>query len=236
MKINPYSNPFIVIEGIDGCGKSTLIEGIKKWDKKHGIGSIFTKEPTDGPIGATIRRILNNNGCDVKGRKFSPEELQGLYILDRLEHRQAEAAFLEKYPIFSDRDFISTIAYGVGGEVGFRWILKEHEEILNDYFFAPDLALILDLPAEEAVERLREKGKKADYFEKLEFLKEVRNGYLSFPRLIDEIYPDVELPCAVINASQSPEKVLKDSLFWIDKCFQEKLEVTEYIKIFKKGR
>ncbi len=236
MKINPYKYPFIVVEGIDGCGKSTLIEGIKKWDKENDIGSIFTKEPTDGKIGQMIREILDYNGCENNGRKVSAETLQVLYIKDRLEHRQIETAFLEYYPIISDRDFSSTFSYYYAshGNLGPVWISKKHEEILGDYFFTPDLVIILDLSAEEAIERFEKSGKKMDYFEKLEFLKKVRDGYLAFPRLIQEIYPRVGMDIIVVDAMQSPEEVFTESLYWIDKCFQAKLEATEYLKIFKK--
>ncbi len=226
MKINPYKYkyPFIVIEGIDGCGKSTLIEGIKKWDKKHGVGSIFTKEPTDGEIGQKIRKILNNGGYDDKEKIVIDTELQGLYIRDRRGHRKSEAALLESYSVISDRDFVSTFAYGMAEGVDSQWIFSGHEFILGEYFFVPDLILILDLPAEDAINRLKKSDKGLDYFEKLEFLKKVRDVYLAFPGLIDEIYPDADLPCAFIRASQSPEKVLEDSLFWVNKCFQKKLK------------
>lgn len=234
MKINPYPNPFIVIEGIDGCGKSTLIEGLQKWDKKNGIGAIFTREPTDGDWGKIVRDILDNHGYDVNGDKVHSKGLQALYIKDRLEHRKNEVAFLQKYSIFSDRDFVSTFAYGMASGLAFHWVIGTHEDILGDYFFVPDLVIILDLPAEEAIKRIKKSGKEADYFEKLEFLKKVRDHYLAFPRLIDEYYPNIALHCAVIQASQPPKKILEDSLFWIDRCFQKKLEATQYIKIFKK--
>ena len=236
MKINPYKYPFIVIEGIDGCGKSTLIEMLQKWDEKNGIGGIFTKEPTDGEIGQRIRMILDNDGRDDKGHKVSAESLQVLYIKDRLEHRQSEAAFLEMYSVFTDRDYPSTLSYYYAshGNLGFKWILSKHEKILGDYFFIPDLVIILDLQAEEAIKRIKKTGKKMDFFEKLEFLRLVRDGYLVFPRLIQEIYPESEMHIAVTDATQSPEKVFKDSLVWIDKCFQKKLEAAKYIKIFKK--
>ena len=234
MKINPYPKPFIVIEGPDGCGKSTLIEGLEKWDKKNGIGAIFTKEPTDGKWGQMIRIILQNDGRDIMGDKIYPEDLQRLYIKDRLEHRQAEAAFLEKYSVFSDRDFPSTMAYGMAEGLESGWILEEHENIMGEYFFAPDLVIILDLPVEEAIKRIKKSRKETDYFEKLEFLKRVREAYLSFPRLIQEIYPRVGMDIVIVDAMPSPAEILKNSLFWIDKCFQEKLEATQYIKIFKK--
>ncbi len=223
MKINPYKYPFIVIEGIDGCGKSTLIEGIKKWDEKYGIGSILTKEPTDGYWGKMIRMILDNDGYDITGEKVSPKNLQTLYINDRLEHRISEAAFLEMYSLFSDRDFPSTVAYGVAAGLSRQWILQKHEEILRDYFFVPDLVLILDLSAEEAMERLKKTHKQLDYFEKLVFLKKIRESYLAFAMTMGR--PPVgmgEMNIQIIDAAPSPKKILKNVIPIIEEVFKEK--------------
>ncbi len=235
MKINPYKYPFIAIEGIDGCGKSTLMEKLEKWDKDRSVGSIFTKEPTDGDWGQLIRLILKNDGYDISGKKIKPNELQKVYIWDRLEHRQVESAFLEKYPIFSDRDFPSTMAYGMAEGLEPWWILRKHEEIMGEYFFAPDLILILDLPAEEAIKRIKKSGKEADYFEKkLVLQKKIRDSYLSFSGLMKEYYSDIRINIQIIDAMPSPAEILKASLVWIDKVFQEKLEATQYKKIFEK--
>ncbi len=235
MKINPYKYPFIDFEGIDGCGKSTLIEMLKVWDKKYSLNSVFTEEPTEKFLpGQKIHKILHNAFCHEDGRKVSADEFERFYIFDRLESRKEESIVLPKQPVFKSRDFPSTTCYSMALGLNFRWSLSEHEKILNDLFFVPDLILILDLPAEEAVERLKKTGKKTDYFEKLAFLKEVRFGYEAFPRMIKDSYPNVRMHIVRIDATQSPEEVLERSLFWIDKCFQRKLEATEYIKIFKK--
>ncbi len=238
MKINPYKYPFIAIEGIDGGGKSKLLEKIQEWDKKYNLNSVFTEEPTEKFLpGQKIHKILRNDFCDENGRKMSADEFERLYVFDRLESRKEESIVLPKQPVFKSRDFPSTPCYSVALGLSLRWSLSEHEKILGDLFFAPDLILILDLSAEEAVKRMELSNKSRDYFEKkLEFLKKVRDAYLAFPRWIDGFYPDVELPCAVLNASQPPEGIFTDSLFWIDKTFQEKLEATEYIKIFKGGK
>lgn len=210
MKINPYPFPFIAIEGIDDCGKTTLIEGFKKlWPDPDSVeGFLFTKEPTDGEYGRKIRKILNNNGYDENGRKLVPGELQRLYIQDRLEHRQSETVFLEKYPIISDRDFLSTFAYGIAEGLDLGWIFLEHEKILGDYFFVPDMIIILDLSAEEAEERSRKSGKKMDHFEKeIQFRNKLRRVYLSLSQM-PRWNGVINLNVRIIDASPAPKKIL----------------------------
>lgn len=212
MKTNPHPFPLIAIEGIDGCGKTTLIEGLKKWDKKNKIGAIFTKEPTNGPFGQKIRKILNNHGCDENGRRLEPHEFQELYIYDRVEHREAESVFLGEYPLVSDRDFVSTVVYGEAGGVSPRLLLEKHESILGKLFFVPDLVVILDLRVEEAMKRNKKAGKTEDDFAKLAFQKKVSEAYLGFPQIMKRFYPDVEMAILIINASKSPEEVLEQTI------------------------
>lgn len=236
MRANPYKYPFIAIEGIDGCGKSTVIEYLKKWDEENKIGSIFTGEPTNGEWGQNIRSLLKRDRCNYKGEKVSPDDFQKLYIQDRLDHRENEAVFLEKYPIITSRDCLSMV-YGIAEGVSLSWLIEQHHKILGERFFIPDLFLILDLSPEEALKRIIKSGRKADYFEKnFEFQKKVRETYLSFPRLISEACPDNEMYIRIINAWPPAEKVFEACLPWIKKIFKEKLEKEEYAAIFESRR
>lgn len=219
MRVNPYQYPFIAIEGPDDCGKSTLIKKLQSFDRN----SIFTKEPTDGPLGQEIREILKNNGFDKNGRKITAEELQLLYIKDRLEHRENEAGFLEKYPIFSDRDFISTMAYGMAEGLSPYWILNTLNDVIGEYFFVPDLTLILNLSVKEAMKRAGKSGKKADYFEeKLALRKRINVAYLAFPFLMGKINREVKMNVRIIDASKTPEEVFDEAIRFIAGVFSDK--------------
>jgi len=240
MRTNPYKYPFITIEGIDGCGKSTVIEYLKKWDEENKIGSIFTGEPTNREWGQVFRNLLKHDGYNIRGEKVSPQDLQLVCINDRLDHRKNEAIFLEQYPIITGRDCPSMV-YGVAEGVSLNWLIEKHIEILGELFFIPDLVIILDLPAEKAIERMMEREdeikKPKDYFERrLEFQKKVRETYLSFPRLISEVCPDNEMYIRIINAWPPAEKVFEACLPWIQKIFKEKLEKEEYAAIFESRR
>lgn len=236
MKINPYKYPFIAIDGVDDGGKTTLIEKIQEWDKVNQIGAIFTKEPTEGEIGQRIRKILTNNSCDEDGEEVTAVDLQRLYIKDRFPHRKTEAVFLESHPLFTDRDVSATFGHGMAEGVDPQWIFSAHELILGDYFFVPDLILILDLLPEEAIKRAQKSGKVLDYFEQdMRLRRRIREAYLRFPTIAKKFYPDVKMNIQIIDASRAPDKVFEDSFFRIDRCFQEKLKAAEYVKIFKKG-
>ena len=73
---------FIVIEGVDGSGKTTQIEILKEKFKANGLKFHFTWEPTDSPIGSIIRNILN------KRIEADEQTIAALYLADRLDHIQ----------------------------------------------------------------------------------------------------------------------------------------------------
>ncbi len=94
---------YILLEGIDGCGKSTQIELIK--DRFPNI--ITTKEPAGTNLGVKIREILLN------GEKVSKEAETLLFLADRAEHYNRILAPNRDKVIISDRGFISGIAYSL---------------------------------------------------------------------------------------------------------------------------
>ncbi len=71
---------FIVIEGIDGSGKSTQIDLLQKRFQAEGKKAMITHEPTDGPIGKLIRSILNGH------EEVDASVMAALYLADRLDH------------------------------------------------------------------------------------------------------------------------------------------------------
>ena len=81
MKDNFYPGKFIVIDGLDGCGKSTQVELLADLLTKKGVETVITKEPTqDSVAGRKIRDILN------KKYQVSSSKLQILFCQDREEH------------------------------------------------------------------------------------------------------------------------------------------------------
>ena len=171
---------FIVLEGIDGSGKTTQINALSKWLPKSGLINenktlIKTREPGGSILGREIRdMILKNNKFD------SPSILTELllYSADRAEHisKIILPALQNGNWIISDRFSGSTLAYqGYGRGISID-IIKELENIVCQNI-RPDLTFFLEISPEESI--LRRKNKVADRIESegLEFLKKVNNGF-----------------------------------------------------------
>jgi len=171
---------FIVLEGIDGCGKTTQINELFKWLPKSGLinkntSLIKTREPGGSILGREIRdMILKNNKLN------SPSILTELllYSADRAEHisKIILPSLQNGNWIISDRFSGSTLAYqGYGRGISID-IIQELENIVCQNI-RPDLTFFLEISPEESI--LRRKNKVADRIESegLEFLKKVNNGF-----------------------------------------------------------
>ncbi len=93
---------YVVLEGVDGAGKSTQVELLKNRFKN----ALFTKEPGGTKIGESLRRIALNENISELARAF-------LFLSDRAEHVESviKPALKEKKLIISDRSLISGMAY-----------------------------------------------------------------------------------------------------------------------------
>ena len=171
---------FIVLEGIDGCGKTTQINELFKWLPNSGLMNknatlIKTREPGGSTLGREIRdMILNNNKSNTPS--ILTELL--LYSADRAEHisKIIFPALKNGNWIISDRFSGSTLAYqGYGREISIE-IIKKLENIVCQNI-RPDLTIFLEITPEESI--LRRKNKVEDRIESegLEFLKKVNHGF-----------------------------------------------------------
>ena len=171
----------IVIEGIDGTGKSTHARRLGEWFESHGREVVLSREPTDGPWGKKLRASAST------GRLTAAEELE-YFLNDRRQHVEetiAPALAAGKVVIL-DRYYFSTMAYQ--GARGFdpAEIRRRNEEFAP----VPDLLLILDLDLDTALQRIGHRGDTANEFEKKESLERCREIFLSlkdepFVRVID---------------------------------------------------
>ena len=171
---------FIVIEGIDGCGKTTQVDEISRWLPTSGLmeensNLIRTREPGGSLLGKKIRNLILDN--DIKNKPSSLAELL-LYSADRAEHvsKIISPALEKKDWVLSDRFADSTLAYqGYGRDINLE-IIKNIESIVCQGE-KPDLTIFLEITAEESV--LRRKNFVPDRIESegIQFLQKVSDGF-----------------------------------------------------------
>ena len=171
---------FIVIEGIDGCGKTTQIDEIAKWLPSSGlIGEnsklVKTREPGGSLLGQKIRTLILDNNKNNKPSSLA--ELL-LYSADRAEHvsKIISPALKNKDWVICDRFCDSTLAYqGYGRNINLN-IIKNLESVVCQGIY-PDLTIFLEISAEESV--LRRKNFIPDRIESegIKFLQKVNEGF-----------------------------------------------------------
>jgi len=169
---------FIAFEGIDGSGKTTLSKALANFLISRGIKTIWTKEPYSSQLKEFVLT-----------KSLSPWEETLLFITDRSLHvREVIKPYLEKgFTVIGDRFYLSTLAYqGFGKGLPVEEIRKLHSTVVGN--IKPDITFLLDLEPEVALERVRKRNEELSKFEKLEFLKKVREGFLKLAEEEPNIY------------------------------------------------
>ena len=192
---------FIVIEGIDGCGKTTQIDELSKWLPKSGLlnkGSklITTREPGGSLLGKKLRGLILDN--NENNKPSSRAELL-LYSADRAEHdsKIISPALKNNDWVISDRFSDSTLAYqGYGRNINLE-IIKNIESIVCQGEY-PDLTFFLDISPEESFLRRKNEIPERKESEGIKFLEKVNEGV----KLIAK-----EKNWKVISASQNVQTI-----------------------------
>ena len=159
---------FIVIEGLDGSGKTTqAILLADKLSKSHKV--LLTAEPSKGKIGTFIR-----NCCLYEQTRLPTEAEALLFAADRIEHMQEELkpALDDGKIVLCDRYVYSTLAYQGSAGLSLDWI-----KTINARAIQPDFSLFLDVPPDRVLERLQ---RKKSVMETLETQQKVREIYLKY--------------------------------------------------------
>lgn len=192
---NPYPGKFVVLEGLDGAGKSTQAGEIIRQFRARGAGRICaTFEPTQFLVGGLVRRRLLGEW------QSTPECLQLLFAADRADHLEKEILpLLQKgVSVVGDRYFLSSIAYGAI-DCDPDWLAQ-----VNRNFLAPDLTIYLDVPPAVCVDRIAANGRSIELFEKTGALERVaanyRNAIARFRDEMEIVSVDGNRPLAQVAA------------------------------------
>ena len=168
--------PFISIEGIDGSGKSEQTRILTDRLREAGKHVIRTKEPDGGHLGSEVRAIMV-----VPDRTLSPVEQMLLVSASRYGHVRTviRPALAAGGWVISDRFIDSTFAFQVHDqEEGLGTMFKAISDIVVGGTM-PDLTIILDLPAETALERrTKRQGDIDDPAEVSRNFGEIRRGLM----------------------------------------------------------
>jgi dTMP kinase len=189
---------FIVLDGPDGCGKSTQVKLLGRWLDDNGIDCCLLRDPGGTVIGEKIRQVLLN----VEHASMTTETEVLLYMAARVQLWQEEIGPLLKKGkcIVLDRWLSSTCAYqGWAGGFGIDRVIRIAEECLEQPW--PDLTVILDVDLETAAQRL---NRQLDRMEQKGdgYHMKVRQGFL---KLADQL-PNA----AVIDAAGDIEEVHRE--------------------------
>ncbi len=168
---------FITFEGIDGCGKTTQIQLLKKYYEEKGFKVLVTREPGAKGLGEKFREILLNYDGEVSSNCES-----FLFLADRAQHIDTiiKPAIQNGTIVLCDRHTDSTVAYqGYGRELDLKQIHYLNNIATNN--IKPDLTFILDIDVETSLERI---GKNRDRMESagIDFFNRVRNGYIEISK------------------------------------------------------
>jgi dTMP kinase len=178
----------LVLEGIDGSGKSTLQRALAAHLRSRGLTVVTSREPTDGPHGTALRQSAK------AGRLSLGDELE-LFLKDRAQHvtEIIRPALHRGEVVILDRYYISTAAYQ-----GARGADPQEIILMNEAFAPrPDLVLLLDIDPLGGTGRILRRGDQPDDFEAVTYLAKVRDIFLSLPqpfiRRLDATWPPDEV-------------------------------------------
>jgi dTMP kinase len=214
-KRNTSKGKYIVIEGIDGSGKTTQVTRLTNYFLQQKKEIIQVREPRkdEGLIGELIQKILQGKTT------VPPVAFQYLFSADRAMHHSEVImpALRQGKLVISDRCFWSAIPYGIMDREGSvddamgEWLLVS-QSILSFYhqFTLPDYTFYLDVPLETALQRLSQSSEEHEIYEDKQKLQKTIKGYYWLLKKFPKEF-------IVINATKSVEEVTEEILSVINK-------------------
>lgn len=164
---------FIVIEGLDGSGKTTQIDMLRDRLQGRGEACYLTAEPTELPTGKFLRSILRHE-VDA-----DPRTVAALFAADRIEHLfHEEEGILRKladgYHVIASRYYFSSLAYQ-SEFADPAWVASLN--MMAKRTLPADLTIFLDLEPEVSMQRIQARGEAQELFETQEKLTHVRESF-----------------------------------------------------------
>jgi dTMP kinase len=199
---------FITFEGIEGCGKSTQVDLLRKHLIALGHEVLVTREPGGCPIGEKVRDILldpGNSGMTALTELLLYEASRAQHVADVIR-----PALEAGVTVISDRFYDASTAYqGHARGLGADKVIELN--LVATGGLKPDLTIVLDLPASEGLRRL---GRDLDRIESeaIDFHEKVRNGYIGLARKDPDRVKVVDSSGTIEETASEVVKIVEDSL------------------------
>lgn len=198
--VSAHSLPgaFITFEGIDGVGKTSQLDLVERELTGRGVTVVRSFEPGGTDLGQEIRHLLLHRKGEV-----APRSEALLYAADRAHHAATKLrpALAAGAVVLEDRFFDSSVAYqGAGRQLDPAEVRALSLWAVENLM--PDLTVLLDLPADEALSRRAGVGTEPDRLEReqLDFFERTREEYLKLAAAEPERF-------LVVSASDSVEAI-----------------------------
>ena len=162
----------IVLEGIDGSGKTTQARSLVRRLRRRGLETVFLREPTRGRWGREIKRKA------ARADSLTPAEELALFVKDRRENvaRNIRPALAACRIVVLDRYYFSTIAYQ-----GAKGLDPGRIRRMNEAFAVrPDLVVFLDIDAAAGLGRIAGRKRRDELFEREDYLVRVGRIFAAF--------------------------------------------------------
>ncbi len=203
---------FIVLEGIDGSGKTTQMKLLQMALTNMGVVSSVSAEPTGSPVGIEIRRVL-------KGQEaVTTEKLAEMFACDRAIHNTDREWGIERMlsdgiTVISDRYYYSSMAYQ-GAEIGIDRVAEMNLE--NSDIRRPDLCIFMDLSPDKSLERIGASRESKEIFENTEVLTRTRAKFYEVLEYMKNKGDNV----VIIDASEPVDIVSENILSAVKEIFE----------------
>jgi dTMP kinase len=193
---------FITVEGIEGCGKSTLVAALLERLRDSGKEIIVTREPGGTPVGDAIREIFLKPGLTIAPltEALLINAARAQHVLDLIDPALRRGAI-----VLCDRFIDSTLAYqGYGRGIDLEFLRELCTTAAGS--LEPDLTFVLDIPVAISRERAHARdGAAGDRLERedVAFYEAVRRGFLDLAQHGGHY--------KVIDATKPPEEVAAEA-------------------------
>ena len=190
---------FLVLDGLDGAGKSTQLERLAGWLREAGRAVVVCRDPGSTQLGNQVRQLLLQKSSIA----IDPRSEMLLFMVARSQLVQEiiRPALAAESVVLCDRFQMSTLVYqGHGGKVSLDEIRAVGQVATGG--LEPTHTFVLDLPTDVALSRI---GRGLDRMESrgVEYMERVRQGFLAEARRAAE-------RCTVIDARRTADEMAKE--------------------------